>query len=64
MKKFFVKDHSGRGYHFQADENDIVMRLENELEDDQVVELEGFVETSEVGDEWNDNWVIGITRIE
>ena len=60
MKKFFVKDLTGRGYNTEV-EGDRVLALYDESFEESFEEFEDWVESSEVGDEIRGD--MRITRI-
>ena len=60
MKKFFVKDLTGRGYNTEV-EGDRVLALYDESFEESIEEFEDWVESSEVGDEIRGD--MRITRI-
>lgn len=62
-KNFLVQDLSGRGYANTLSETDLRDRWDLEqLDDDEDITLGDFIETAELGDEWQE-FTVKITRI-
>ena len=51
MKKFFVKDLTGRGYNTEVEGNRVLALYDEDTFEDSFEEFEDWVESSEVGDE-------------
>lgn len=51
MKKFFVKDLTGRGYNTEVEGDRVLALYDEDTFEDSFEEFEDWVESSEVGDE-------------